>query len=210
MIRSVFMPISTPVQLKQVRGRASSVVMPRAGQTIQQAIGKTMVSPLLMVGMLFSGVTQFGINLKKVVAQTAVPAVSQAPSIVDKYAQRVLVNLLACSEQGDLLVVSNVPRPPSVFAPNTLLNTNRPVMEVLAQYNSKKLCNIFKNYLQNIANFGGFPVEKPASGFTQIRLPLDLERKREAIVPYTVTSRSYVTGSLEIQFQINNSLVKGK
>jgi hypothetical protein len=195
MIRSVFMPTSLPVQVKQVHRQASSVVMPRTGQTIQQAIGKTVVSPLLMLGMVFSGVTQW---VKSAVAQTAVSEVSHAPSMVDKYAQRVLANLLVCSEQGKLWVVSNVPPPPSMFA-SPLINTNRPVMAVLAQYNSEKFCNISKNYLQNIANLGGFPVEKP----NQLSIPLNLEGTKRAFIPY-------VTENSEIQFKINDSLVKGK
>ena len=72
-------------------------------------------------------------------------------------------------------------------------------MAVLAQYNSEKFCNISKNYLQNIANLGGFPVEKP----NQLSIPLNLEGTKRAFIPY-------VTENSEIQFKINDSLVKGK
>ncbi len=134
MIRSVFKPMPLPVQGKQVHRQVNSVVMPRAGQATQQAIGKIVVPPLLMLGMVFGGVTQW---VKSAVAQTAVAEGSHAPSIVDKLAQRVLVNnMLACSKWGELLAVSNVPRPPSIFAANTLLNNNTPVMAVLGKYDA--------------------------------------------------------------------------
>jgi hypothetical protein len=52
MIRSVFMPMSPPVQFAQVRRQVSSVVMPRTGQNIQPSVARTITPPVMILGLL--------------------------------------------------------------------------------------------------------------------------------------------------------------
>jgi hypothetical protein len=134
--------------------------------------------------------------VQKVVAQTVA---QHPPSVVDKYAQRTLGSLLTCTQQGELLAVSNVPPSPSIFGDNVLFNNRTPAIALLGTYHSPQLCESFKGYLNNIFSLGGFPVEKP----NQLSIPLNVEGTQRAVIPY-------VTKNSETHFKINNSVIKGK